>query len=558
MTIPLRRRLGALLLFVCLVLGLGAPSVRADGTVESYVVTATVTDSGLLEVEAVITPGADVGDIVQRFATELPLSSREVYRFTIENVSAVTADGADAGAQVSTDGAYTVVTIPAVAEPVTLSYSVRGAALDTDGSTTVGWRYLQGLNVGVTMFEAQVAGPGPFTMIACNAGPPANPGTCQWYQGGTHEQSIPVFRDGPRGPGEVVQAIVRYPAGVVAPNTEVDTRWTLEHAFSTTPLPLALALGIGILGAAALALVHRRFGQDAAGVGIEPTVVGTFRPAGDGISEFAVTEGVRPGEVGTLLDQRVDPVDVAATVIDLAVHGSLLIRELPRSGEFARTDWQFERRADARELRPYETTLLGVLAPPGESHRLSEIGPAIAEAHDQLQSELYNTVVEQGWFAQRPDQTRNAWTVGSRIALAVSAVLTVALIAVTPFGLLGLVLLALSLGAGQVGQAMPARTARGSSVLSGLGILRGQLLTQATDTMPPGREIAELSEVLPYAVVLGGTERWLDGLSATDDDEDADSTDLPWYHGPDNWHLSDLPDSLRNFVTTLEGTLVER
>ncbi|MFV0406634.1 MAG: DUF2207 family protein [Propioniciclava sp.] len=551
-------RVGMQALVCLVVIGLGCVPVRGDSTVASYLVAATVADSGLLQVDATITPGDEGGDIVQRFATEAYLSASEIYTFTLGDIAATTADGTDAGAVVSTDGAYTVVTIPQVTEPVTLSYTVTGAAADTDGTTTVVWRYLQGLNVGVTTFEATIDGPGSFVMISCSAGSPANPGACQWYQGGTHDQSIPLFRDGPRGPGEVVQAVVRYPPGMVTPNTQVRTRWTLDRAFSTTPLPLALALGVGLMGAAALLLVHRRFGQDAAGVGVEPTVVGSFHPVAQGASKFVVADGVRPGEVGTLLDQRVDPVDVTATVIDLAVHGSMLIKELPRASPFARTDWAFERRVDTRELRPYEETLLKVLCPLGESRRLSEVGTAISEAHDHLQSELYDTVVEQGWFAQRPDQTRNAWTLGSRIALVVSGLLAIALIAFTPFGLLGLILVALSLGAGQVGQAMPARTVRGSSVLAGLGVLRGLLLTKPTDQMPPGEEIRGLSEVLPFAIVLGGTERWLDGLIATDTDATEDSTNLPWYHGPAGWHLSDLSDSLKNFVTTMEGTLVER
>jgi hypothetical protein len=58
--------------------------------------------------------------------------------------------------------------------------------------------------------------------------------------------------------------------------------------------------------------------------------------------------------------------------------------------------------------------------------------------------------------------------------------------------------------------------------------------------------------------VLGGSERWLDAIVASDADELPDSEDLPWYHGPDNWHLRDLPDSLRNFTTTVSGSLFSR
>jgi hypothetical protein len=76
--------------------------------------------------------------------------------------------------------------------------------------------------------------------------------------------------------------------------------------------------------------------------------------------------------------------------------------------------------------------------------------------------------------------------------------------------------------------------------------------------MPPGREVHELSEVLPYAVVLGGADRWLNAIVATVGDAAADSKDLPWYHGPQDWHLRDLPDSLRNFITTVSGSLFSR
>ena len=76
--------------------------------------------------------------------------------------------------------------------------------------------------------------------------------------------------------------------------------------------------------------------------------------------------------------------------------------------------------------------------------------------------------------------------------------------------------------------------------------------------MPAGRELSELSEVLPYAVVLGGADRWLDGIAAADDDDVPDSEDLSWYHGPEDWQLGDLPHSLQNFVTTVNGTLFSR
>jgi hypothetical protein len=105
---------------------------------------------------------------------------------------------------------------------------------------------------------------------------------------------------------------------------------------------------------------------------------------------------------------------------------------------------------------------------------------------------------------------------------------------------------------------MPSRTAKGTSLLAGLGALRSELLSHPTTQMPPGRELEEISQLLPYAIVLGGTDRWLDAIAASDRDTTPDSADLSWYHGPDDWHLRDLPDSLRNFVTTVSGSLFSR
>jgi hypothetical protein len=167
-------------------------------------------------------------------------------------------------------------------------------------------------------------------------------------------------------------------------------------------------------------------------------------------------------------------------------------------------------------------------------------------------------MVDNGWFQRRPDATRNTWTRSALSGLIAAVAITAVLAAFTEFGLVGLSLIILGLGLIFVGQEMPARTPEGSALLAGLAALRSDLLSAPTDQMPPGRELSELSEVLPYAVVLGGADRWIDAIVATDEDDVPDPEDLSWYHGPDDWELADLPNSLRNFVTTVSGTLFSR
>ena len=553
-----RTLLGRLAAALALTLALVAAPIPAHAVteVESYLVDARIDADGTLHVDATITPTGGPGELVQRFATTLPTSEAREFRFTLDDVRA-SASGTDVPVEVATDGAYRVVTIPVDDAPVVLSYSVRGAAIETADTTTVTWRLLQGLNLPVRTFEATVAVPGPFTMVDCAAGAPGAPGACGWYAGGTHDNPTPTFHDGPRGAGEVVQVVVRFPRDAVASNQDVVQRWSLDRAFSLAPVPLAVAAGLAALGLAGLWLLRRRFLSDAE-ADATPTIVGTFRPVGAGHSAFEVGEGVRPGQIGTLVDGTVDPVDVTATVVDLAVHGHLLIRELPHRSAYARAEWGFERRDSDRPLRPYERTLLDAIAPADGSGCCANLGPHVGEVLPTVQSQLYDDVVERGWFSRRPDATRSALTRLGWGLLVAAAVVALALVAFTTFGVAGLVLVALAAGFGLVAQDTPARTKAGAGVLAGLGLLRGHLLTQPVEEMPPGQEVHELSEVLPYAIVLGGADRWLDGLAATDRDDTPDETELDWYHGPEGWHLADLPDSLRNFITTVEGSLLQR
>jgi len=541
-------------------LGLGvSPAQAADG-VATYSVRAEVEADGMLAVRATLGLEGAPAQVQQRFATTLDSGRDARYRFTLSDVTASVA-GQQVAPTVTTDGDYRVVTVPVSggAGPVTLSYRVEGAAFRTDEqTTTLNWRLLQGLNLPVRSFDAVVTTPGLFRSVDCYAGAPAAPGPCGSYAGGTHDDPFPVFSDGPRGQGEVVGVVVRFDSRLVAANEDRHRVWTLDNAFSAAPLPLGLAALAALLGGLGYWWLHRRFGRDAAGAAL-PATVGTFRPVGDGQSAFTLTDDLRPGEVGTLADERVDPIDVTASVLDLAVRNHLRVTQLPRGGEFKPTEWEFRRVESGAALLPFEKTLLDVVAPAdGSPRRLGELGPLLGRALPTIQAQLYDEVVGKGWFAARPDRTRGRWARLGWVALAASVVVAGLLVAFTSFGLLGLVLVALAAGVGVLGQAMPARTAKGTSTLAGLGVLRGLLLTQPTDQMPVGREHEELSSVLPYAVVLGGADRWLDGIARINDAARADHTELSWYHGPAGWQLSDLPDSLRNFIRALEGTLVAR
>lgn len=563
-TLTFARTAAGLLLAAGALVGLGVTPAHAADSVSTYTVAGALAADGTLDVKATLALDGSPSQVQQRFATTLNHGRDGQYRFTLSNIAA-TVGGQAVTPTVATDGDYQVITVALSGKtgPVEIDYSVKGAAIDVgkDSSgasvTELNWRLLQGLSLPVKTFDAVVTAPGIATSLNCYAGAPANPGSCGYFAGGTHDAPDPTFHDEGLGAGEVVGIVLRFKSSVVKPNSDLRRLWTLDGAFSAAPLPLGLALGAGVLGGLGYWLFHRRFGRDAAVAA--PLVLGSFRPVGAGQSEFVMADELRPGQVGTLADERVDPIDVTASVLDLAVRNHLLIEQLPRASQFAPTDWSLTRQEGAPVLLAYERLLLDAVAPAaGGSVKLSELGARLASALPGVQSALYDDVVSKGWFGARPDQTRGRWARAGWVALALAVVAAVLLIAFTQFGLLGLVLVALGAGVGLLAQWMPARTTKGSAALAGLGVLRGTLLTQPTDQMPKGREHEELASVLPYAVVLGGADRWLDGLASVNDAATDDRTELTWYHGPDGWTLADLPDSLRSFIRAFTGTLVAR
>ncbi|MGY4718537.1 DUF2207 family protein [Naumannella huperziae] len=539
------------------------PAQAAPGDVATMDVQARLEPSGLLYVEQTLTfDGSPPAELTQRIATRESTVGDADYVYTISDVTARAGDR-DLAPRVNPVGDAVEIVVPTegVTGPVTMSYRVAGAVQGRIDGEQLTWRMLQGLSVPVGQITGEVRVPGLFRSLDCKAGPPNATASCRSFSGGTGADPVPTFTDGPRGAGEVVTVQVLFPPGAVEVNEQLDYRWTLGRAFSAGPLQLGLAAALLALGGIAVYLLHRRTGVDRAG-GTKVIAVAEFVPVGKGEADFRVTSDVRPGEVGSLVDERVDPIDVVATVVDLAVRGHLLITELPARSAYAAADWSFTRRDDADDdsLQPYERRLLDAVAPAdGTEVLVSNVGSRVNDAIAEVQSELYGEMVANGWYERRPDSTRNVWHRGALIFLVGAVALTAVLAAFTTFGLVGLAAILLGLGLLFVAQEMPARTPKGTATLRGLEVLAGELQTRPTDEAPKGKELATISKLLPYAVVLGGAERWVDAMVAADDDPDEpDPTDLSWYHAPDTWYLRDLPDSLRNFLVSLAGQLFSR
>src|SRR5512133_3147482 len=325
---------------------------HAESNAMTFIAEGNLAKDGTLKVKQTITlTGAVPAELSQKLETREDLVGDRQYVQKLSDITAMV-KGVVVQPTIKSDDRFTTVTVPTNgATEIVMSYTVTGAVVAIDSGTALRWRMLQGLSAQVAQFSATVQIPTQFSYIKCTAGSPNSTVPCTFAAAGTGGAQIPTFRDGPRGEGEVVAIDIGFPPGGVASNEMIEYRWTVGRAFSAKQLPLALALGLLALGAVALYGLHRRAGVDRSPGGArggtprdqQISQVGEFVPTGAGQSEFRVVDDIRPGHVGTVADERVDPIDVTATLVDLAVRGHLVITELPRESEFARAAWEIRR-----------------------------------------------------------------------------------------------------------------------------------------------------------------------------------------------------------------------
>jgi len=551
------------------------PSAWADTGIDTYTVSGQVSQDGSLQLSTAIafTGGTAPDKFVQKLALTQDGADYTFYQYTISNVTATGASGADLRPTVATAGNTETITVDTSqlgSAPLTIGYTVTGAATSagvTSSGTTitsVKWPVLQGLTMPVATASGTINVPligasGSILSVDCQSGSPAGLQPCQMWGGGTHDSWSPTFQDSQIAAGSQVVLGFTAPTSMIAVNQDVKAHWTLDRAFSTSTGPLLTALAVLILGALILLLVWRRVGRDVNNMK-DPIVVASFVPSGVGTVEFDIADNVRPGHVGTVVDERVDPVDITATLLDLAVRGHLQIIELPPAKNNSPIDWTFKRLQSDDAMRPFESTLVDAIAPAdGPAAVVSKIGQPVEKVITQVQDDLYEEVVDRGWFSHRPDQVRHTFDRVGWVLLGAALVALVLLVAFTQYGLLGLAIVALAVGFLALGQTLPRRTQTGIDVVHGLHALSMSLQTQPVNQIPKDTAYTQISKILPYAIVLGGRDRWLQALVDADNDPGVpDPDDLGWYSAPPTWNMSDLPVSLDAFVVAVSGRLVGR
>lgn len=370
--------------------------------------------------------------------------------------------------------------------------------------------------------SVEVTGPAAVEGAVCFAGPEGSTSSCTSV---AFDGSSSTFTQDLVPVGSQFSTVTGWPAGTF-PGVEpilVDKPDPLGPVQPVSPLGV-LALLV-LIGGALLAIVRvRRTGRDRAYLGLtpglrpadnQPGAASGFRDRREVVSvQFQPPEGVRPGEVGTLVDEKADPVDVTATLVDLAVRGWLRIEEVPRSNPKKKAnDWTLvQTRNRDGSLLPFEDTLLREIFTSATAVKLSDLKTTFASSMAQVQDGLYTHVTEKGWFRSNPKSVRAAWRAAGIVLVVIGVGLALFAFAsgvsVTGIALVPIAIAVVGALVALLGNAAPARTEDGTAVLAqSLGFRRYLATAEANQLrFEEGEDI--FSRYLPYAIVFGLADRW--------------------------------------------------
>ncbi|GGC63518.1 DUF2207 domain-containing protein [Hoyosella rhizosphaerae] len=505
---------------------------------------AEVLSSGVLTVREILTVPEG-----QQVTRTIPLRTQVAAdierRFDITNV---TTDG-----PVTVDVDRDLATIVATAGESTVYYSFHGAVSDATAEQLVLWP-ISGTTEGpIERFSATIVAPSPRQAIVnCYAGNAGSTQRCTLagveHSGGIRAQHTDL------NAGQRIELVTALPTGTVAANTEFRDILTFNRAFAFTQ-PVLVGLGIvgliAIVAALAVAGARRR---DRAALNSEAPFSGTLIRTGTAV-EFASPDGILPGHAGVVFDETVDPVDLASTVVDLAVRQYLWLSEVDGPDDTA--DWQVSRRNDPDSaLHEFESRLIAAVLPEGtDSTTMSELHRRPDLNLEPVRAALRHDASVQGWLRNSHTQSPLWW---AGVALAAVGVIAIPVLALTiGHAVLGAALVLLGVVAVVAPQFLPPRTAKGQQLVSDVRGMLHYLHTVDEHSIPEEDRETVFSRSLPYAVVLGETDHWIDTFGDLDPESNG-ASGIYWFGGFEgNRNLRRFRTHFPPMLNSLEGVFAE-
>jgi Predicted membrane protein (DUF2207) len=548
----------------------GAQSLGAEG-IDHITVDLTASRDGTLTV--VETIAYDFGvvpkhGIIRVIPDRVRFDKHHDRRYPITVTSVTASAGASAKRSVSQHGADLQIKIgdakKTVSGPVTyvISYTVRGAFDRFPDHDELTWNAVgTEWSVPVDGVTVQLRAPAPVTRVACETGYTGSRLPCTRSAVAAAGATTADYTQDDLGSNQgvtIVAAMARDSVTNVGPI--LAKHWTTDQGFALTRGTIGGAGALLVILVGGLWFLVWRVGRDRRYVGGatdavfgnpsgSTTRVGVFEDHTTPV-EYTPPDDLRPGQIGTLVDEVAGPLDVSATIVDLAVRKYLKIEEIPKHHLFGHPDWKLTRLDKNDPLLRYERLLLDALfAGTDGDVLLSSLKTKFHTSLVSVEGALYDDAVARGWFMVRPDKARAFWHGIALSAIIGGAALTFVLARWTSLGLLGIPVIIGGLVLSACSHAMPRRTPKGTGTTRRVLGFRRFISESERDRARFAEQQQLFSEYLPYAIVFGVVDRWaktFEGLAAPD---------TSWYSSSTPFNVIAFSNSINGFAVSSVGTM---
>jgi len=349
-----------------------------------------------------------------------------------------------------------------------------------------------------------------------------------------------------------------------------------DFSFNFDIFDFLISLGATLIfGIGMIYRTWRKNGQDTNQTGepISPVDTGTI------IAEYEPPLHLRPGEIGLLMDETADTLDITATIVDLAVRGYLTIEEIPKKWFLGSTDYSLAKTDKSdNDLLSFEKKLLDALFKNRLTANLSEVFSFLSQETAPkltvgkktvkisslknsfyqdlrvIKKELYKTVTEKELFVENPESVRTKYSLiaggmifagilipvlFSKINVGISAGIGIGIF------ISGIIFVFVAI------KAMPKRSFLGHETYrkaQGYKLFISQ--TEKYRAQFYEKENM-LMEVLPYAIVFGVTKKLADAMK----EMGMKQPEPAWYHGTAPWNAAVFATGMEDFSKSLSSAM---
>lgn len=412
------------------------------------------------------------------------------------SVKSVSRDGYSEPYDVSMSGNTMRIKIGDPAKTITgphvyrITYTVFGTFNSFEDSDELYWNAIpHGFAVPIDVAQVRVTAPAPPLRVSCFMGPQGSNTPCTPVTNGTEVTMETVNLNAYEG----VTLALAFPHGIVTlPSASQKVGWWFtDNYYAFLPLLILLL---------AWRIWYTK-GRDAKGTG---TIIAEYEPPLD----------LKPVFLGSVVDGELDDRDITAGLLYLAEQGHIILtREEKKEFFIKTTEYTLQWIGDSVGIEPVDRYVAEIFfgedVHAGSTVTLSELkkDTSLPKRKRKLEKFIDTELQRKGYFANKPQQTRQIWLIGAIafIALVLFPYATGNIIS-------GVISVISGIGILIFAAQMPKRTKTGALMREKiLGFKEFLSVTQKERLdfeNAPERSPRQFMEYLPIAIALGVEEKW--------------------------------------------------